>query len=204
MHYPTYGMKEKEEQPSIFDDLRTLFDKHMRTGKANAFPDTWPSSVFQDVNRWANTMVDRRAFQSDDLLLCMDVFAEAFQRVILSTRPVQDPITIYRGVKQNYIDTLMYTKHGKQYSFNPNFSSGSLLHSHAMQYVGVGCCLLVIKIPKGAHAIYLDTTTFYPREYEVVLPKDSNFEIIRDTSDDVTVKPREIHLRYIVPTRTSS
>jgi hypothetical protein len=102
---------------------------------------------------------------------------------------LQEEIIIYRGIEEDYIYNFEFSEGDEKFTFNPNFTSGSLSYEYAIKYAGKPCCLLIIIIPKGSQILLLQGTTFYTMECEVVLPANSIFEII----DDYTLEDR----RYI-------
>jgi hypothetical protein len=127
----------------------------------------------------------------------MKVFAYLLNKVIEKTEILEEDIIIYRGIKSNYIYNFEFKKDGVQYTFNPNFSSGTLNYDYAKLYTDKGCCLLIIRIPKGAKIIFLDTATYYQNSQEIVIPSNSIFRIIQD--DLLLNNIQTIILEYVLP-----
>jgi hypothetical protein len=59
-----------------------------------------------------------------------------------------------------------------------DFSSFSMAAHVACGFVGQGCCLYRLNLPKDAKALFFDPKSD-PREFEVVLPPKTKFRVTR-------------------------
>ena len=82
--------------------------------------------------------------------------------------PITEPITLYRGVKQEeesksenaFIST----------SYNIDFVSTTYTD-------GSNCCLIIINVPVGSKILFVESISNYPFECEVIINRDGSFVI---------------------------
>lgn len=81
--------------------------------------------------------------------------------------PIDTPLTLYRGIdSENYINDVA-------------FISTTYDVEVASSYTGEGCCVLVISVPVGAKAIFIESVSQNKDDKEVLLNRGGSFSLTR-------------------------
>jgi len=97
------------------------------------------------------------------------------QEIIHNAPPIKNTITVWRGIKDNYINKVMEKK-TQLYKNKDRFISTSISCEVAINtFMGhTGCCLLKIVILKGTKCLFMAVSN-YETEHEILLHMNSIF-----------------------------
>ena len=112
--------------------------------------------------------------------------------IILRSPPTTNDFNVYRGTTSNFYKTRIRRVYRTQ-----GFQSTSLLLSIAQGFSNNGF-ITIIKIPRGSHVLYLDPLSKNRGEYEILLPDQSDYYIVKGWRFEIYQSIREQYTLNLV------
>lgn len=120
--------------------------------------------------------------------------------------PLKHTLVVYRGIKYN---KSVHYSHEPVY--NKQYLSTTTDQDVAESFLDdFACCVLHITLPQGTHVLPLMRVSHYPNEFEVLLPRNGELQVYKQTGNDVyahfyerpqtTVKPVRVfdeHMTHV-------
>lgn len=151
-----------------------------------------------EMNNYLNTLCDEKKFNQFELQTLLEIMAECIDNIFFKAPPLKTSIELYRGVDNSKFiqDASVIHQHNKIF-FNRSFSSTAISKEHSLGYLrGNDNALLIITCPPGSRIIFLQPFTFFDREYEFILPRDTVFNYIANIKNNYhdSIRYSEIYL----------
>lgn len=164
----------------LFFQLLDLINKYP-TSKLILF---WKDSSFikdmnntNDFERKYNILIENiDKFNRETIKDATVQYIKDLDKIIKNGPPLTHEVVLYRGVKDKYY----YPDPNNKTFINNTFMSTSYTIFNAFEFAERECCIKKIICRPGTPAIFLECITSHPKENEVLLGLNNNFEIIKD------------------------
>lgn len=120
---------------------------------------------------------NKRYFDMDIYNSVFNMYIKELKELFKKAPKTKQRITLYRGVKSNYIENYVSNHKTKGYYKTTNFSSTTLFAEHAILFSGIHNKIYEIIVESNVSIIFLEPITLHNNEFEFLLPINSLFYI---------------------------
>lgn len=103
----------------------------------------------------------KRSKLSEEDIEEIDDYLPTLLNLFEVVKPIEDTITVYRGVDVNNTDEIK--------TFKKGITSTSYSIENALNFVENNCCILKITIPSGSKILDIGNVSYFPEEEEVLI-----------------------------------
>ena len=126
-----------------------------------------------NYSKYIESLVLISFVKPEHLISIMKLYAESIQSVINNSPKTRKPMTLYRGVSNDYI----FKQRKGVYFKNKTFISSTVDYTVSQRFSGNSCCLTYISILPGSQLLWLSGLSRIPAESEFLIGLNTTFMI---------------------------